>query len=167
MAGLPASGKSAVGAELQKALNAVLLDKDTVRNFLFADYVDYSDSQNDLCLNVMYQVSHYLLCSQSPPVVILDGRTYSRRYQIEALKAEAERADSRLCLIECVCSEASARQRLEQDQEVHVAKDRDFQMYLNSKARAEPITEARLVLDTDAYALDACVQQALEYMSTA
>ena len=165
MAGLPASGKSDVGAQLQRVLGAVLLDKDRVRNFLFASYVDYSRRQNDLCLGVMYDVANYLLTTSSPSVVILDGRTYSRRYQIAAVKAAAERSGSRLLIIECVCSEESAKARLQNGQGNHLAKDRDFEMYLRSKAAAEPIDEPKLVLETDICSLEQCLEQALRYVN--
>lgn len=167
MAGLPASGKSALAVALQLKLNAVLLDKDTVRNFLFAERVDYSNRQNDLCINIIYDVADYLLTSVSPPVVILDGRTYSRRYQINALTAVAKRTQSRLCIIECVCSETTARERLEKDQGVHLAKDRNFQMYLKSKSAAEAINEPKLVLDTDERSVEDCLQQALRFFQIA
>lgn len=167
MAGLPASGKSALGLQLQRALDAVLLDKDKVRDFLFAEYVDYSNGQNDLCLSVIYDVAHYLLQGAEPPIVILDGRTYSKRYQVEAVKAAADRSGCTLIIIECFCSEESARQRLESDQGVHLAKDRDFQMYLRSKAAADAIEEPKLTIDTDRYSLQQCLEQALSYVQSA
>lgn len=164
LAGLPASGKSALGAELCKALDAVLLDKDRVRECLFAGHVDYSRSQNDLCVNMMYEVAHYLLTRQASANVILDGRTYSRRYQIDALKSAADRAAVSLVIIECVCSEDTARQRLEQDRGVHPAQDRDFELYLRSKAAAEPIEDPRLVIATDELDLSGAVERVLQYL---
>lgn len=164
MAGLPASGKSALGANLQRTLNAVLLDKDKVRDFLFTSYVDYSNEQNDLCLSVMYEVANYLLATASPPLIILDGRTYSKRYQVDAVKASARRAGARLFFIECICSEATAKIRLQNDQEEHLAKDRNFEMYLKSRAAADPIVEPKLVIDTDCYSQEQCLEQALRYL---
>ncbi|ASJ76815.1 AAA family ATPase [Granulosicoccus antarcticus] len=165
MAGLPASGKSAVAAKLQRALNAVLLDKDRVRDFLFASHVDYSNEQNDLCLGVMYDVANYLLTTAAPPVVILDGRTYSKRYQVEAVKTAAKRSNAQLLIIECICSEESVKARLHNDQDVHLAKDRDFALYQRSKAAAEPIEEPKLVIETDKSSLEQCLEQALNYVN--
>jgi len=79
LAGLPASGKSAVAVRLNKALDSVLLDKDRVRDFFFQEHVDYSNEQNDLCVEMMYQVASYLLLKDEAPIVIIDGRSYSRK----------------------------------------------------------------------------------------
>ena len=87
LAGLPASGKSAVAVRLHKALDSVLLDKDRVRDFLFQQYVDYSNAQNDLCVEMMYETASYLLSKDEAPVVIIDGRSYSKKSQIETLIA--------------------------------------------------------------------------------
>lgn len=165
LAGLPASGKSAVAIRMHAALDSVLLDKDRVREFFFQQHVDYSGAQNDLCVGMMYEVAQYLLAKDDAPVVIIDGRSYSRKSQINTLKAIVANAHCRLIVIECICSAESARQRLEQDQGVHPAKDRDYALYLRSKAAAEPIEEPRLVLDTDNLSADECARQALDYVA--
>ena len=104
MAGLPASGKSTLAGQLKDALGGVLLNKDEVRAFLFGERVDYSAEQNDLCMGVIYDVAVYLLQQDPDTVVIMDGRTYSKTYQIDDLKRAAERAgtpivDCRVCLL--------------------------------------------------------------------
>jgi len=119
LAGLPASGKSAVAVRLNKALDSVLLDKDRVRDFFFQEHVDYSNEQNDLCVEMMYQVASYLLLKDEAPIVIIDGRSYSRKVQIERLKAVVAQVRCNLIIVECICSPASARQRLERDYGVH------------------------------------------------
>ncbi|MFK7893188.1 MAG: AAA family ATPase [Granulosicoccus sp.] len=164
MAGLPASGKSVVASGMQRELDAVILDKDQFRVSLFADYVDYTREQDDLCVRVIYDVACYHLSRRPDKPVILDGRTYSRGYQIAAVKQAAARAAVKVCFIECVCSAESARQRLESDRSKHPAKDRDFALYQRSLSRAEPITEPRLTLDTDKAGEAECVQLALRYI---
>lgn len=164
MTGLPASGKSTIAARLRSELGAVLLDKDEVRAFLFADHVDYEREQDDLCVNIMYDVACHHFKRRPDSTVILDGRTYSRRYQIDAVKQAATRASVPLYLIECVCTAESARKRLESNPGSHLAEDRNYLMYQNSKAHAEPIDEPRLVLDTDAMSEDQCVRAALNYL---
>jgi len=167
MAGLPASGKSAVAERLRDALPAVLLDKDAVRAFLFTKHVDYSREQNDLCLDIIYNVSTYLLQHKLAPRILLDGRTYSRRYQIDAVKRTADQAGVPLYILECICSEASAKMRLEHDQQAHPAQDRNFAMYQRSRAAAEPINEPKLTIETDKHSLDRCVELALDYLRAA
>ena len=151
---------------MKPQLDAIVLDKDVVRESLFADRVDYSNTQNDLCIEIIYKVAHYLMTGVSPPVVILDGRTYSKRYQVDALIDFAQGVPSRLKIIECVCSEQTARERLALDEGMHLAKDRDFKLYLASKSASEPITVPRLTLDTGKNDLPECVQQALQYVSS-
>jgi adenylylsulfate kinase len=87
------------------------------------------------------------ICKKNPEAnIILDGRTYSKRYQIEALKSAAKQLNTPLRIIECVCSEESSRKRLEHYQK-HLAKDRDFSLYQQIKAAADPITEPKLLID--------------------
>jgi len=164
MAGLPASGKSAIARKLSALLNATLLDKDQVRDFLFKDKVDYVREQDDLCVNVMYDVAIYHLTKRPDTPVILDGRSYSRQYQIEAVKKTASRAKVDLFLIECVCTPETARLRLKLDEGVHPAKDRNYTLYEKSRAAAEVINEPKLTVDTDKFDVDECVQLALSYI---
>ncbi|MBX2882993.1 MAG: ATP-binding protein [Granulosicoccus sp.] len=164
MAGLPASGKSALARELHKVIGGVLLDKDQVRKFLFQAHVDYSRQQNDLCVDIMFSAAAYLLAKPAPPPVIVDGRTFSRRYQIEALKNMANGLPCRLAIVECICSEKTAEARLRSDSDKHPAKDRDYAMYQASKAAAELIEEPTCVVDTDNQTLAQCVDQVLAYL---
>ncbi len=167
MAGLPASGKSAVARPLAAALPALLLDKDAVRVDLFGEHVDYRREQNDLVVDITYRVGAYVLGRNPTAAVLLDGRTYSRRYQVVALEAAAREAATPLRLIECVCSPESAIARLERDAArpgAHPAADRDVALYLASRAAAEPVERPRLVLDTDAHTPAQAVELALEWL---
>lgn len=165
MAGLQASGKSTIARRLVIAVSGVLLDKDEVRACLFPGaFIDYSDEQNDLCLEVIYRVSGYLLARDPGLRVILDGRTYSKRRQIERLEEVAGQLGTELRIVECVCSEESTRRRLEQDRGRHPAADRDFSLYQRIRAGAEPIAEPKLVLDTDRLSPDEAVQLILDYL---
>lgn len=167
MAGLPASGKSVVARALAAALPALLLDKDIVRAALFGPHVDYRREQNDLVVDLTYRVSAYVLGRNPAAAVLLDGRTYSRRYQIDALEAAARETGAPLRLIECVCSPESALARLERDAarpDAHPAADRDAALYRASRAAAEPIERDRLVLDTDAHSPEQAVRIALEWL---
>lgn len=164
MAGLPASGKSSLARALSTALPGFLLDKDEVRAFLFKDRVDYSREQNDLCVNAIYSVAQYLLKEKLEQFVILDGRTYSRHYQLDAVKAAAQQVGAKLKLIECVCSVETARSRLSQAGQAHLAKDRTFAMYQESRANAEVIPDPKLVIDTGAQTPEASLKKALDYI---
>ncbi len=163
-AGLQATGKSTLAKKLQQTLSAILLDKDSVRDCLFAEHVDYSAAQNDLCVNIIYQLCGYHSQKNPEAKIILDGRTYSKKYQVEALKKTATQLQTPLHIIECVCSEESSKQRLEQAAGKHLAKDRDFALYQKIKAESEEITEPKLIINTDELSLEESIAKILSYL---
>jgi adenylylsulfate kinase len=166
MAGLPGTGKSAIAARLRQELPAAVLDKDRIRAALFApEHIEYSTEQDDFCMEIMLTTAAYLLGKGRGQHVILDGRTFSRQYQIVALDRFAAGHDVPLKIVECVCSDEVARQRLAQDvaDGMHPAGNRDFSLYLAIKARYEPIREPKLVVNTE-NDLDTCVGQCLAHL---
>jgi len=166
MAGLPGTGKSAIARAVAQALPAVILDKDPIRAALFPPtLLEYSTQQDDFCMGIMLQVADYILRQAPTRVVILDGRTFSRRYQVEAVAELAARLGQPLAIIESVCADATAQQRLEQDvaQGVHLAGNRNFALYLAIKARFEPIARPKLIVDTD-QTLAECVALSVAYL---
>jgi adenylylsulfate kinase len=166
MAGLPGTGKSTLAARLAAALCGVVLSKDVVRAQLFPPGVlDYSREQDDRTLAVIYARAHRIMCTTGHTVII-DGRTFSRAYQIRDLFAAAEKIGTTPRIIECVCSDELIRERLERDHATgtHPAGNRTFAMYLDVKARAESITVPRLVLDTGTKSLNDCVTEALAFL---
>lgn len=167
MAGLPASGKSTIARPLTEALGALHLDKDRIRADLFADRVDYSREQNDLCTDVAYRTAIHLLRHDPTAHAVLDGRTYARRYQVEALERAAAEARAPLLVVECVCGEAETRRRLAADAGVHPAADRDVAMYLESRERAEPIGLPTLRVDTERESPEEAVARIVARVRTA
>src|SRR5205085_252600 len=87
--------------------------------------------------------------------VFLDGRTFSRRYQLDRATGYAQAIGQSCRIFECICSDESARKRLESDR-AHPAKNRDFSLYLEVKAHFEEITLPKTVIDTD-QPLEQCV----------
>jgi adenylylsulfate kinase len=166
MAGLPGTGKSTLARRLAQELPALVLDKDAVRAALFPpSEIEYSTPQDDLCVEIMLQVARYLLLKDADRHVIIDGRTFSRAYQVEAVRAYARELDIGCAWLECVCSDAVARERLDRDvaRGTHPASNRTYQMYLSVKAKAEPIAEPKLVIDTEGD-LDAAVAECLAHI---
>src|SRR5881396_2957258 len=84
MAGLPGTGKSTLAQALAQRLPGAVLDKDEIRAALFQPaHVEYSPAQDDFCQEIMLQTAAYLLAKDAEFHVLLDGRTFSRRYQRE------------------------------------------------------------------------------------
>jgi adenylylsulfate kinase len=167
MAGLPASGKSAIARGLAEHLSpSVILDKDVIRAALFPPAeITYSAEQDDFCMRVMIETAEYILKTRPDRFVILDGRTFSRRYQRDRVRELARALPAQLKIIQCVCSDQTARQRLERDFMTgrHVAQNRDYDLYQAVKARFEPLQRERLILNTDSD-LVRCVQLAVAYI---
>ncbi len=99
--------------------------------------------------------------------VILDGRTFSRKYQVAALDQLAEELKTPLKIIECICSDETVHKRLEDKVTMgakHLAGNRDYNLYLTIKACFEPIREPKLVVNSDD-SLAQCLASCLAYMS--
>lgn len=163
MAGLPGTGKSTLARELAARVSGRVLSKDEFRHAIFLpEEIEYSSRQDDFCLQLIMQTAGYLLSRNPLRAVFLDGRPFSRRYQIENVVAAADRLQQPCRILECVCSEETARGRLDTDAaaSAHPAGNRDFQLYLEVKSRFEAITHPKTVIDTD-QPLEQCIELSL------
>lgn len=166
MAGLPGTGKSTIARQLAGRLSAEVLDKDAVRGVLFSPgLVEYSTRQDDFCVDILLETAGYLLRHDAVQHVILDGRPFSRRYQVERVERVSEQLGAPVRIIECVCSTETAHRRLSEDASGgnHVAHNRDVDLYLKIKATFEPIEQPKLLVDTEQN-LERCVAQCLAYL---
>lgn len=163
MAGLPGTGKTTLARELAWRTGGHVLNKDAVRLALFGpDRVEYTAEQDELVFRLMLEAAGWLLNKHPALRVFLDWRTFSRAAQIEGVIRFAESIGNEWRIVECVCSEATARQRLEHDSAAgaHAADNRDFALYQEVKQRFEPITREKIVIYTD-QPLASSVEQAL------
>lgn len=163
MAGLPGTGKSTLARELAVRTSGRVLSKDEIRHAIFLpEEIEYSSAQDDYCLHVMLETAGYLLSRSPSRMIFLDGRPFSRRYQIENVLAAAASLHQPWRILECICSDETARRRLAAGPEarVHPAGNRDYQLYLEVKSRFEAIVHPKTVIDTE-QPLEACLQQAL------
>lgn len=164
MAGLPGTGKSTLAHELAVRRSGRVLNKDAIRHAIFSvAEIGYSSRQDDLCFEVMLETAGYLLQQQPARFIFLDGRPFSRRYQIHNVVAVAASMHQPWRIIECVCADGTAKRRLEQDAAAgtHEAGNRDYRLYLEVKSRYEAITVPKTVVDTD-HPLEICVQRGLD-----
>lgn len=161
MAGLPGTGKSTLARELANRTGGCVLGKDEIRAAIFCEQdIEFSTEQDDFVMELMLQSAKFSLARNSTRKIFVDGRPFSRRYQIQRVLEVAAGLGQPWCIIECVCSEETARRRLEDKRDpTHPAKNRSFALYLEVKSRFEPISEAKTVVDTD-QPLEICLEQA-------
>jgi len=163
MAGLPGTGKTTLAQELARRINGRVLSKDQFRHAIFSpEEIEYSSRQDDFCQQLMLETAAYLFSRNPALTIFLDGRPFSRRYQIDNVLAEAASMGQRWRILECVCSAETARRRLEADASrgTHPAGNRDHQLYLAVKERYEAITLPKVVIDTEG-SVESSVQKAL------
>ena len=167
MAGLPGTGKTTLAREVAARTAGRVLSKDAIRHAIFSpEEIEYSSRQDDFCVRLMLETAAYLLTLNPARIIFLDGRPFSRRYQIENVLATAASLHQPWRILECVCSEETARRRLEDDAAIgsHPAGNRGYQLYLEVKARFEAITFEKTVIDTN-QVLEACTQRAMQSLT--
>lgn len=166
MAGLPGSGKSTLALALAPKLPAVVLNKDIVRAALFpSDEIEHSIHQDDFVVGVLLQVAEYYFQKDPGRHVILDGRTFSKKVQVDTLVKYSHEHRRELRVIYCACSDEVALARIERDMasREHLASNRDYNLYLRLKGLADPLRVPHLYLDTTE-PLETCVLRCLEYL---
>ncbi|NCB66587.1 MAG: ATP-binding protein [Bacilli bacterium] len=151
-AGLPGSGKSYFAKYLVKSYpQFIVLDKDTVRSMLFpGKLTDYTSEQDDLCIDIILQAVRYLFVHHPETHVIIDGRTFSKRYQVEHVCSEAKKSGIPVCFVEFICNdEAMVQERIERQNGDHPAKNRDFALFQKMKKESDPLSVPHLTLYSD------------------
>jgi predicted kinase len=164
MAGLPGSGKTTLALELAGRVGGRVLSKDEFRHAIFRpDEIEYSSQQDDFCLQLMLETADYFLSRDPKKVIFLDGRPFSRRYQIENVLTFAGAVHQPWRILECICSEDTVRRRLETDAmaKKHAAGNRNYELFLQVKTRFEAITWPKVVIDTE-QELESSVRRALQ-----
>jgi predicted kinase len=163
MAGLPGTGKSTLAQALADRLSGSVLSKDEIRHALFSPRdIEYSRPQDDFVMGIMLEAAEWIVRRDPNRRVFLDGRTFSQRYQLDQVLQACEKLRQPWRILECVCSEATAHERIATQSRAgeHPAGNRDFALYLQVKARFQVIPLPKTVIDTDR-PLEDCVRQAL------
>ncbi len=168
LAGLPGVGKSTLAQALASQLDATVLDRDLIRDRLFpAQDLDYSPEQNELASQVTYQVAEYIAVRHPDRILILDGRPFSQRTQIDEIRELANRTQHPLRIIYLWAPDELVADRLEHDLRIRqdYAANRNMEKYRRIRRRFEPIDAEHLSLDTSAPLAD-LVKNAVAYVNT-
>lgn len=135
LVGLPGVGKTRLARGLATEIGAVVLNRDEIRDGIFPEpYLDYSAEQNEVATTTLLNVLDYLLAKPRPRFVILDGKPFSRRDEIAAVKARADEHGAELVIVHCVAAPEVVADRLRSD----LADPR------NVRARRNPEKAARI-----------------------
>ena len=116
----------------------------------------------------MLQTAEYLLSRDPARIIFLDGRPFSRRYQIENVLAVASSLHQRWTNSRMRVFRRDVRvsgSRADAGASSHPAGNRDFQLYADVKTRFETITHPKIVIDTD-QGLEHCVASAMAALGT-
>ncbi len=168
MAGLPGTGKTTLARELARCTRGAgaILSKDEIRAALFSpEDIEYSVEQDDFVMEAMLDAARFLLQKTASRKIFLDGRPFSCRYQIDRVLELARELAQPWTIIECTCSDESARRRLDLERDPsHPAHNRSFALYLEMKGRFEFISYPKTVISTH-QPLEQCVAQALSALT--
>ncbi len=100
-------------------------------------------------MRAMLEAAAYLTERRRAAFIFIDGRTFSRRDQIDEVIGAAERAGARWRILHVTCSDAVAEARLNKADPGNPAKNRDVDALSagEGELRADYLSEARLGYD--------------------
>lgn len=166
--GVPGSGKSTLARAIAPRLNAVILDKDSLRACVFpGDTVEYTTTQDDFVISLMLQAARYHLERRPRRPIFIDGRVFAVASQVEVVRQFAVEANTEFRVIECMCSRDSALRGIQADESsgTHLAKNRNAALLDAQLAKWEPVPYATIRIDTEK-SLDDCAAAAITALST-
>lgn len=131
---------------LQAAPSWLVLSRDTLRAAIICRPT-FSAEEKSLVDGLILEAAGYLLAQGRD--VVIDGMALSSADLISRLARAAEAAHAPCRIVECVCSEAAALERITRDAGAHPAGDRGAALYHAVKARYQQISLPFLRIDTE------------------
>jgi len=145
--GLPGTGKSLLGKEIEKRIDAFLLRTDEVRKKLSCS-PEYSDESKKEVYRIFFLIAGYII--RTGKNVILDGTFYREEYRKMAGNL-ADEFNEDLKIIECTNIEERIKRKMEEREDIS---DADFSVYRKIKKVWEPVKEEHLVIKMNEFFAD-------------
>jgi len=150
LAGLPGVGKTTLARALAARTGAHVLNRDAMRDALFPEpYLDYTPRQNQIGTEAMLAVLAYLLDVHRPPLLIIDGKPFSRASEIEEVRSlvAAHHAELDVVLCRAPLDVVAARLAAGLADPVNVRADRTPEKAARIAMSFEPIAGPHRVVD--------------------
>ncbi|HVN85551.1 MAG TPA: AAA family ATPase [Candidatus Binatia bacterium] len=162
MCGLSGSGKSMIAAKLHERTGFTHLSSDVIRKQIAG--AASSAGQRAAYDQGLYTpeqraATYDALCARAGAEItagrgVIVDATFQRRRDRDTLRAVAGRLRVPILFVECLCPDAVIRERLaKRGRETGVASDADWNVYVEQRARFEPLAsdaaDDHVVVDTD------------------
>ena len=116
MVGVPGSGKTFLAKNLSEKFNCEILNRDLIRSSIFPKkYIDHSKSQNNIAFDTLFKVLKQLIPNNQPEYIIVDGKPFSKNYEIEEFKNNIDKLSAKLIIIHVIAPIDIISLRLQND----------------------------------------------------
>jgi len=145
--GLPGTGKTHLARRLlERRSDLLVLSRDALRSAIIPRPA-FDEEEKSFIDSLIVAMSGLLL--ENGRSVVIDGMALSSAKLLERFAETATENRASIRIIECVCSEATALERIAADQGAHPAGDRGADLYYRVRDRFQPTELPYLRIDTD------------------